>query len=131
LIPSQSREALGLELMPIAPVYAALASLATFRATHSPQGISRDRLVRFLIGVLSAGLIFAGGLGLLLHALGGAYLVGAGVVLGVPIAMLALWILFVGLGIEEQDDERFWSIPPRQRPSKLPGFRDQVRNLSS
>ena len=103
LIPGQSREALGLELMPIALVYIALASLATFRATHSPQGISRDRLARFLIGVLSAGLVFTGGLGLLVHALGGAYLVGAGVVLGVLIAMLALWILFVGLGIEEPE----------------------------
>jgi hypothetical protein len=47
------------------------------------------------------GLVFAGGLGLLVRALGGAYLVGAGVVLGVLIAMLALWILFVGLAIEE------------------------------
>jgi len=32
LIQGQSREALGLELMPIAPVYIALSSLATFRA---------------------------------------------------------------------------------------------------
>jgi hypothetical protein len=102
LIPSQSREALGLELMPIALVYMALASLATFRATHSERGISRDRLARFLIGLLSAGLVFAGGLGLVVHALGGAYLVGAGVVVGVLIAMLALWILFVGLGIEQR-----------------------------
>ena len=103
LIPGQSREALGLELMPIALAYIALASLATFRATHSQRGISRDRLARFVIGVLSAGLVFAGGLGLLLHALGGAYLVGAGIVLGVLIAMLALWILFVGLGIEQRE----------------------------
>lgn len=34
LIPGQSREALGLELMPIALVYITLSSLATFRATH-------------------------------------------------------------------------------------------------
>jgi len=101
LIP-QSREALGLELMPIALVYIALSSLATFRATHSPQGISRDRLVRFFIGAFSAGLVFAGGLGLLIHALGGAYLVGAGIVLGVLIAMFALWILFIGLGKQRE-----------------------------
>ena len=101
LIPGQSREALGLELMPIALVYIGLSSLATFRATHSPRGISRDRLARFFIGELSAGLVFAGGLGLLVHALGGAYLVGAGIVLGVLSAMLAIWILFVGLGIEQ------------------------------
>jgi len=44
LIPGQSREALGLELMPIALVYIGLSSLVTFRATHSPRGISRDRL---------------------------------------------------------------------------------------
>jgi hypothetical protein len=102
LIPGQSREALGLELMPIALVYITLSSLATFHATHSPRGISRDRVARFFIGELSAGLVFAGGLGLLVHALGGAYLVGAGVVLGVLIAMLATWILFIGLGIEQR-----------------------------
>jgi hypothetical protein len=106
VIPGQSREVLGLELMPIALVYITLSSLATFRATHSPRGISRDRLARFIIGELSAGLVFAGGLGLLVHALGGAYLVGAGVVLGVLIAMLAIWMLFVGLGIEQRDAER-------------------------
>ena len=86
--------------MPIALVYITLSSLATFRATHSPRGISRDRLARFFVGELSAGLIFAGGLGLLVHALGGAYLVAAGVVLGVLIAMLATWMLFIGLGID-------------------------------
>ena len=37
LIPGQSREALGIELMPIALVYITLSSLATFRATHSPR----------------------------------------------------------------------------------------------
>jgi hypothetical protein len=41
------------------------------------------------------------GLGLLVHALGGAYLVAAGIVLGVLSAMLAIWILFVGLKIEQ------------------------------
>jgi modulator of FtsH protease len=71
LIPGQSREALGLELMPIALAYITLSSLATFRATHSPQGISRDRLARFFVGLLSTGLIFVGGLGLLVQALGG------------------------------------------------------------
>ena len=106
VIPGQSREALGLELMPIAIVYITLSSLATFRATHSARGISRDRVARFFIGELSAGLVFAGGLGLLVHALGGAYLVGAGVVLGVLIAMLATWILFIGLGIEQRGAER-------------------------
>jgi hypothetical protein len=103
VIPGQSREALGIELMPIALVYITLSSLATFRATHSPQGISRDRLARFFIGELSAGLVFAGGLGLLVHALGGAYLVAAGIVLGVLIAMLATWILFIGLGFEQRE----------------------------
>ena len=106
VIPGQSREALGLELMPIALVYMTLSSLATFRATHSPRGISRDRLARFFIGELSAGLVFPGGLGLLVHALVGAYLVGAGVVLGVLSAMLAIWTLFVGLGIEQLKRER-------------------------
>ena len=100
VIPGQSREALGLELMPIALVYVAL---ATFRAIHAPRGVTRDRFVRFFIGELSAGLVFAGGLGLLVHALGGAYLVAAGVVLGVLSAMLAIWILFVGLGIEQRE----------------------------
>ena len=80
LIESQSREALGLELMPIALVYIALSGLATFRATRSERGISRDRLARFFLGELSAGLIFVGGLGLLVHALGDAYLVAAGIV---------------------------------------------------
>ena len=103
LIPGQSREALGLELMPITLPYIILSTLATFRATHSPRGVSHDRLVRFFIGQLSAGLVFAGGLGLLVHALGGAYLVAAGIVLGVLIAMLATWILFIGLGIEQQE----------------------------
>ena len=77
-----------------------------FRATHSPRGVRRDRLARFFIGELSAGLVFAGGLGLLVRALGGAYLVGAGVILGVLIAMLAIWTLFVGLGIEQRNVER-------------------------
>jgi hypothetical protein len=102
LIPGQIREALGIELMLIALIYISLSTLVTFRATHSTRGISRDRLVRFLLGELSAGLIFAGGLGLLVHALGGAYLVAAGVVLGVLSAMLAIWILFVGLGFEQR-----------------------------
>jgi hypothetical protein len=88
--------------MPIALVYIGLSSLATFRAIHAPRGVTRDRFVRFFIGELSAGLVFAGGLGLLVHALGGAYLVAAGVVLGVLSAMLAIWILFVGLGIEQR-----------------------------
>jgi hypothetical protein len=73
------------------------------RATHSPRGVSRDRLARFFLGELSAGLIFAGGLGLLVHALGGAYLVAAGVVLGVLSAMLAIWMLFVGLALEQRE----------------------------
>jgi len=51
---------------------------------------------------LSAGLIFAGGLELLVRALGGAYLVAAGVVLGVLSAMLAIGILFLGLGFEQR-----------------------------
>jgi len=103
LIPEQSREALGIELMPIALIYITLSTLATFRATHAPQGVSRDRLARFIIGELSAGLVFAGGLGLLVHALGGAYLAAAGVVLGVLIAMLAIWILFLGLELEQRE----------------------------
>ena len=103
LIPGQSREALGIELMAIALIYISLATLATLRATHSPRGVSRDRLVRFFLGEVSAGLIFAGGLGLLVHALGGAYLVAAGVVLGVLSAMLAIWILVVGLGFEQRE----------------------------
>jgi hypothetical protein len=102
LIPGESRDALGIELMLIALIYISLSTLATFRATHSPRGVSRDRLLRFLLGELSAGLIFAGELGLLVHALGGAYLVAAGVVLGVLSAMLAIWILFVGLGFEQR-----------------------------
>lgn len=105
MVPGQSREALGLELMPIALVYMVLSSLATFRATHSRRGVSRERLARFLIGELSVGLVFVGGLGSLVHALGGAYLVGAGVVLGVLSAMLAIWTLFVGLGMEQRDAE--------------------------
>jgi hypothetical protein len=40
------------------------------------------------------------------HALGGVYLVGAGVVLGVLIAMLATWLLFIGLGIDSGNAER-------------------------
>lgn len=104
LIPGQSRRALGIEVMPIALVYISLSTLATFRATHSPRGVSRDRLARFFIGELSAVMMFAGGLGLLVHALGGAYLVAAGVVLGVLIAMLAIWMLFVGLGFEQREN---------------------------
>jgi modulator of FtsH protease len=106
VIPGQSREALALELMPIAVVYMILSSRATFSATHSPQGVTRDRLARCFLGELSAGLVFAGGLGLLVHALGGAYLVGAGVILGVLSTMLALWTLFMGLEIERRHVER-------------------------
>ena len=58
VIPGQGREALGIELMPIALVYISLSTLATFRATSSPRGVSRDRLARFFLGELSAGLIF-------------------------------------------------------------------------
>jgi len=103
LIPGQSRKALGIELMLIALVYISLSTLVTFHATHSPRGVSRDRLARFFLGELSVVLVFAGGLGLLVHALGGAYLVGAGVVLGLLSAMLAIWILFVGLGVEQRE----------------------------
>jgi modulator of FtsH protease len=100
LIPGQGRQALGIELMPIALVYITLSTLATFRATRSRHGVSRDRLARFFFGELSAGLIFAGGLGLFVHALGGAYLVATGIVLGVLSATLAIWMLFVGLEFE-------------------------------
>jgi hypothetical protein len=102
LIPGQGREALGIELMLIALVYIGLSTLATFSASHAPVGLSRDRLVRFFFGELSAGLILVGGLGLLVHAFGGAYLVAAGIVLGVLAAMLAIWILFLGLGLEQE-----------------------------
>jgi hypothetical protein len=50
VIPGQSREALGIELMPIALVYISLSALATIRATHSRRGVSRDRLARFFLG---------------------------------------------------------------------------------
>lgn len=100
LIPGQGRQALGVELMSIALIYISLSTLATVSATQSERGVSRDRLARFFLGELSAGLIFLGGLGLAIHALGGAYLAAAGIVLGVLSAMLAVWILFVGLGLE-------------------------------
>jgi modulator of FtsH protease len=103
VIPGQGRKALGVELMPIALVYISLSALATFRATRSVRGVSRDRLARFLLGELSAALIFAGGLGLLVRALGGAYLVSAGIVLGVLSAMLAIWMLFLGLEFERRE----------------------------
>ena len=103
LIPGQSREALGIELMTIALFYVGLSTWATVLATQSSRGLSRDRLVRFIFGEFSAGLIFIGGLGLVVHALGGAYLVAAGIVLGVLSAMLATWMLFVGLGAEQQE----------------------------
>jgi hypothetical protein len=73
LIPGQSRQALGIELMPIALVYIGFSTLTTVAATRSQRGVSRDRLARFFFGELSAGLIFLGGLGLVIHALGGAY----------------------------------------------------------
>ena len=100
LIPGQSRQALGIELMAFALIYITFSTLATIRATQSERGVSRDRLARFVLGELSAVLILVGGLGLVVHALRGAYLVGAGIVLGVLSAMLAVWILFVGLGVE-------------------------------
>jgi hypothetical protein len=67
---------------------------------------SRDRLARFFFGELSAGLIFAGGLGLVVHALGGAYLTAAGIVLDVLRATLAIWMLFVGLEFERRPTPR-------------------------
>src|SRR5215468_2199417 len=103
LIPGQSREALGIELMTIALIYIGLSTWATVLATRSSRGVSRDRLVRYVFGEFSAGLIFIGGLGLVVHALGGAYLVAAGIVLGVLSAMLATWMLFVGLGAGQQE----------------------------
>jgi hypothetical protein len=109
--------------MPIALVYISLSTLATLRATHSPRGVSRDRLVRFLLGELSAGLIFAGGLGLLVHALGGAYLVAAGVVLGVLSAMLAIWILSSASGSSSGKAERGTA-----RPSGIHGIARRPRS---
>ena len=100
LIPGQTRQALGIELMPIALAYISLSTLATVRATRSSRGVSRDRLTRYVFGETSAGLIFVGGLGLVIHALGGAYLVAAGIVFGLLSSMLAIWVLFVGLGRE-------------------------------
>jgi hypothetical protein len=90
--------------MPIALVYISLSKLATVRATHSPRGVSRDRLARFFLGELSAALILVGGLGLVVQALGGGYLVAAGIVLGVLSAMLAIWMLFLGLEFERRGD---------------------------
>jgi hypothetical protein len=103
LIPGQSRQALGFELMLIALVYISFSTLTTIAATRSERGVSRDRLARFVFGELSAGLIFVGGLGLVIHALGGAYFVAAGIIAGVLTSMLAIWILFVGLGFELED----------------------------
>jgi modulator of FtsH protease len=100
LIPGQSRQALGIELMPIALVYIGFSTLTTITAIRSQRGVSRDRLARFFFGEMSAGLIVVGGLGLVIHALGGAYLVAAGIILGVLCSMLAIWSLFVGLGLE-------------------------------
>ena len=100
LIPGQSRQALGIELMPIALIYIGFSTLTTVAATRSQRGVSRDRLIRFTFGELSAGLIFVGGLGLVIHALGGAYLVAAGIIAGVLCSMLAIWSFFVGLGLE-------------------------------
>jgi hypothetical protein len=103
LIPGQSRQAVGFELMPIALVYVGFSTLTTIAATRSRRGVSSDRLARFFFGELSAGLIFVGGLGLVIHALGGAYFVAAGIIAGVLTSMLAIWILFVGLGFELED----------------------------
>lgn len=100
LIPGQSRKVLGIELMLIALVYIGFSTLTTIGATRSQRGVSRGRLVRFIFGELSAGLIFVGGLGLVIHALGGDYLVAAGIIAGVLCSMLAIWSLFVGLGLE-------------------------------
>lgn len=100
LVPGQARQALGVELMAIALVYIGFSTATTIAATRSQRGVSRDRLARFFFGELSAGLIFVGGFGLVVHALGGAYLVGAGIILGVLCSMLAIWSLFVGLGLE-------------------------------
>jgi len=103
LIPGQSREALGIELMAIALIYIGFSTWLTVLATRSSRGVSRDRLVRFILGEFSTGLIFIGGLGLVIHALGGAYLAAAGILLGVLSSMLATWRLFVGLGAEQQE----------------------------
>jgi hypothetical protein len=74
---------------------------------HPRDPFTAGRLARpprsFFLGELSAGLIFAGGVGLLGRPLGRAYLVAAGVVLGVLSAMLAIWILFVGLALEQRE----------------------------
>jgi hypothetical protein len=114
LIPGQSRQALGIELMPIALIYIGFSTLTTIAATRSQRGISRDRLARFFFGELSAGLIFVGGLGLVIHALGGAYLVAAGIILGVLSSMLAIWSLFVGLGfeLEGKGAAEYVDVPP-------------------
>jgi hypothetical protein len=45
LIPGQSRQALGIELMPIALVYIGFSTLRTIAATRSQRGVSRDRLL--------------------------------------------------------------------------------------
>jgi len=103
LIPGQSRQALGIELMCFALIYVGFSTFVTIRATQSDRGVSRDRVARFVLGEASAGLIFVGGLGLVIHALGGAYPVAGGIVLGLLSAMLAVWILFVGLGLELGD----------------------------
>jgi modulator of FtsH protease len=100
LIPGQRRQALGAELILIAAIYIGFSTLTTVAATRSRRGVSRDRLARFFFGELSAGLILIGGLGLVTHALGGAYLVGAGIIAAVLCSMLATWSLFVGLGLE-------------------------------
>ena len=89
--------------MAVALVYIGFSTLTTIAATRSQRGVSRDRMARFFLGELSAGLILFGGLGLVIHALGGAYLVGAGIIAAVLCSMLATWSLFVGLGSELGD----------------------------
>jgi hypothetical protein len=96
LIPAESNVALGLELLVVAAIAAAIIlRLPAARAEETGKEPVSWRLSRLGIRLMGTVPLVIGGLGVLLEAGGGLYWVAAGIVLAIVGAVANAWVLLV------------------------------------
>lgn len=96
LIPSQSSVALGLELVAVSGLIAAIVlRLPATRAEETGREPTRWRLGRIGIRLMGTAPLVVGGLSVLFEAGGGLYWVAAGIVLAICGAVANAWVLLV------------------------------------
>ena len=96
LIPAESNVALGLELLFVAAIIAAIVlRLPAARAEETGKEPSSWRLSRIVIRLMGTAPLVIGGLSVLLEAGGGLYWIAAGIVLAIVGAVANAWVLLV------------------------------------